>query len=184
MSLDRDFITSDLHLDHEKAIYFNKRPFISVEEMQEKILGEINALPDNSTLYVLGDTVIRSNREALKRFLNRIRRDITLVWVLGNHDDGLESVFEQYGKVHYLLHVKHKDKSLVMCHYPLTEWRKGQYGAIHFYGHCHGRHEHHGKSLDVGWDVHKKILSLNEAVELANAKPTHQPCHNKNNGLI
>lgn len=178
------FITSDLHIDHKKVIEFNDRPFTSVEEMRDALLEEINALPPNATLYVLGDTVVRGNRESLRWFLNRIRRDIKLVWVLGNHDDGLESVFADYGQVNYLLHLKHGDKAIVMCHYPLTEWRRGQHGAIHFFGHCHGRFEHHGKSLDVGWDVHRRILSLDEAIAMADAKPIFQPCHDQHNGLL
>lgn len=178
------YITSDLHLDHEKVIKFNKRPFQSIGEMQTVLLEEINALPENATLYVLGDTVIRSNRDALRWFLNRIRRDIKLVWVLGNHDDALESVFAEYGEVHYLLHLKHGDKSLVLSHYPMTEWRRGQFGAIHLHGHCHGQFENHGKSLDVGWDVHQGILSLDVAIAIADTKPIFQPCHDRNNGLL
>lgn len=182
--MSNSFITSDLHIDHKKVIDFNDRPFNSVEEMQTALLTQINALPDNATLYVLGDTVIRSNREALRRFLNRIRRDIKLVWLLGNHDDALESVFAEYGKVHYLLHLKVGDKTIVMCHYPLLEWRRGQYGAIHFFGHCHGQYDHRGKCLDVGWDVHKRLLSLEEAIAIADSNPIYQPCHADNNGKL
>lgn len=178
------FVTSDLHIDHEKVIKYNQRPFESLEQMRESFLQQINALPENATLYVLGDTAIRSNRDDLRWFLNRIRRDIKLVWVLGNHDDALESVFAEYGEVHYLLHLKYGDKSVVLSHYPMTEWRRGQFGAIHLHGHCHGQFENHGKSLDVGWDAHKRILSLDEAITIADTKAIYQPCHDRNNGLL
>lgn len=178
------YITSDLHLDHERAIQFNNRPFKNLSEMQASIIGELNALPPKSTVYILGDTVVRQSKTDLRKLLDRIDPTLKLIFVLGNHDDSNAKVFKEYGEVHFLLQMRLDRRTLVMCHYPLTEWRRGQYGAIHFFGHCHGNYEHHGKSLDVGWDVHKRILRLSEAIEMADAKPIYQPCHNKNNGLL
>lgn len=178
------FITSDLHLDHQRVIDFNQRPFEGLEEMQEKLFAEINSLPDGATLYSLGDFVIKRKKDHLRALLNRIKKSIRLIFVLGNHDDAAADVFREFGEVHLLLHVRYNKRTLVMCHYPLMEWRRGQDGAIHFFGHCHGRLNVQGKALDVGWDAHKRILPMEEAVAMADAKPIFQPCHDSRNGLV
>lgn len=169
-------------MDHRSVIDFNNRPFEDVLEMREALLGQINDLPKNATLYILGDMVVSSNRGALEALLNRIRRDIKLVFVLGNHDDQLQNIFARFGEVHYLLHLRLDKKLMVLCHYPMAEWRSGSMGSVHFHGHCHGRYSPSGKTLDVGWDVHKRLLPLEEAYALADAKPIYQPCHDRNNG--
>ena len=38
------------------------------------------------------------------------------------------------------------------------------------FGHCHGSFEGQGRMIDVGWDAHGKILTLDEAIKLCNNK--------------
>ncbi len=174
------FITSDLHLDHENVIKHFHRPFVGVADMRESIIDEINALPEGSTLYILGDFVISSRKNALRRILERLKPK--LVFVPGNHDFRLSSVFAEFGVVDRLHEVNHNDVKIVMCHFPMMEWNRGQYGSLHMHGHTHGGLEPQGKMLDVAWDKHRRILSLDEAFALADVNPIYQPCHNKNNG--
>lgn len=176
------YVTSDLHLDHFRAIEHNNRPFETLEEMQAALLTEINSLPDGATLYVLGDTFVKDSAEQARKLLDGIKLSLRLVWCLGNHDHRLAKVFAEYGQVHRLLEIRHFHKKIVMGHMPMHEWNQGQMGSLHFYGHCHGRWQAPGKCTDVGWDVHKKILHLDEAVALADQWPIFQPCHNQNNG--
>lgn len=178
------FVTSDLHLDHFRAIEFNNRPFSSLAEMQSKIIAEINSLPDNAVLYILGDTFVKDSQSAAKGVLSQIKPTIKLVFCLGNHDHRLEKVFALYGEVHRILEVKHFKRKIVMGHMPMHEWNQGQYGSLHFYGHCHGRWQAPGKCTDVGWDVKQRILSLDEAIEMADQWPIFQPCHDINNGKL
>ena len=182
MSTPMLYVTSDLHMDHEKAIALNNRPFIDLYHMQDYIFKQINDLPDGATLYVLGDFSVKDSKTNLRKLLNRIKPTLKLIWVLGNHDHRLESVFAEFGEVYKILEVKHQRRKIVMCHFPMAEWNQGQYGALHFYGHCHGRLQHHGKSVDVGWDVHKRILTVDEAMSIADIPVIFQPCHDTNNG--
>lgn len=177
-----EFITSDLHLDHTNVIEYSNRPFTSVEEMREFIIAEINALPIGAVLYQLGDFVVNSKKEKLRNILKQIKP--TLITLLGNHDHRLENVFKEFGEVHRLLEITRNNKKIVMCHFPMYEWNRGQQGALHFHGHCHGQFHAQGKALDVGWDTYGKILSLEEAMTIADSVPIYQPCHKRNNGLL
>ncbi len=103
--------------------------------------------------------------------------------MLGNHDHRMDKVYAEFGEVHRLLEVKHNGVKIVMCHFPMYEWNQGNCGAIHTYGHTHGLFKKMGKVLDVGWDAHGRILTLEEVIEIADKKVIYQPCHNKNNGL-
>ena len=50
------YFTSDLHLNHARIIELANRPFGSVEEMNDTIIGNINdTVGADDTLWVLGD---------------------------------------------------------------------------------------------------------------------------------
>ena len=179
-----EFITSDLHFLHENVIHFNKRPFISVEDMTKGLLNEINSLPDGAHLFQLGDFIITSKPKHLEAILEQIKSSITLINILGNHDHRLKKVFERYGETQRLIEIKRCGVKIVMGHMPMHEWNQAQHGSLHFHGHCHGQFEAPGRTLDVCWDNRHRILPLWEAMNIASSKPIYQPCHNKNNGTI
>ncbi len=176
------FFTSDPHLDHEKAIEFNSRPFKSVEEMQDHIIGQYNALPKGSILYILGDTLVRSNKEAAVALLNKLPKHLNYVFVIGNHDHPIRRYLEKYGRVVDLLQIRHKKRKIVLCHYPMHEWSSGQHGSILLHGHTHGRMQFPGITLDVGWDVHKRPIGADEILNLTEDMTIYQPVHDRNNG--
>lgn len=178
------YASSDWHLDHFRALELNARPFTTLEAQADAFFAEANALPDNATLYLLGDLVIRDSVSALETFLQRFKSTLNLVFIPGNHDHRLAKVYAKYGLCTPYLEISHQLQKLCLMHFPLTEWNRGQYGSIHLFGHCHGRYEHPGRALDVGWDVEQRIFSLDELIAKALRKPIYQPCHDKNNGLL
>jgi calcineurin-like phosphoesterase family protein len=56
----------------------------------------------------------------------------------------------------------------------MTFWNKAHYGSVMLHGHCHGTHQATGRSIDVGYDAHGRILLLDEAIAMCNAKPIHE----------
>jgi calcineurin-like phosphoesterase family protein len=188
-----EFVTSDLHLDHKKAIPLNNRPFESLEEQRAVFLEQVKELPENAILYILGDMFTKSNTKCHEdnfiyctlEMIHAVHPTITLVFVVGNHDKQLRTLYECFGQVHDMLYLRYKTHRIIMSHYPMMEWDRGQYGTMHFFGHCHGRMEHPGRALDVGWDAHQlKIQSIDTHVETLLKKPIYQPCHDKNNGKL
>lgn len=47
---------------------------------------------------------------------------------------------------------------------------KSHYGSVFLHGHCHGSYSAKGRILDVGWDVHGRILELPEAYQMCMEK--------------
>lgn len=175
-----DYLSADLHLDHPGVIEHSKRPFPDLATMQDALIAEINNLPGNGTLYILGDMFVSSKKDPARKILDKIHRK--MVFILGNHDKYLDKVFADYGEVHWYLEAKLRGIKLCMQHMPMYEWDRGQYGSLHFHGHTHGAFKGPGKMTDVGWDVKQKILTIEEAITMADANPIFQPCHSKNNG--
>ena len=60
---------------------------------------------------------------------------------------------------------------LVLFHYPLAEWNAGHHGAK-LYGHIHANIANvKGKALNVGYDLHGKILSFEEIYDFVKDLP-------------
>ena len=79
------YVTSDLHLGHERIIELCDRPFGSVGQMNDEILDGINAVVKNQdTLVICGD-IVMGKLELTMRMLRRIKA--ARIWLLpGNHD--------------------------------------------------------------------------------------------------
>jgi calcineurin-like phosphoesterase family protein len=182
------YITSDVHLDHERALVFNERPYLTLKDQADSFIAQVNELPDYATLIIVGDMFIGSNREFIASIFEAFKQTIHVIIVLGNHDERHKSYYRTFHvvkQVTHMLRFKHMKQSMTICHYPMTEWYRGQAGEIHLFGHCHGRYEHPGRAIDVGWDNWNwKIQHMDTVIEAALKKPIYQPCHNNNNGTM
>lgn len=81
----RTFFISDTHFNHANVIEYSRRPFASVDEMNERLIENWNATvgPDDQ-IYHLGDFAM-SDRTQIPAFLARLQGNIVLV--PGNHDN-------------------------------------------------------------------------------------------------
>ena len=104
---------------------------------------------------ILGDFCYR-NAKSIEEYLERLNGTIHLI--IGNHDDDLlrdgSHLFASVSDIKEI--VIETDKTIIMCHYPMREWKFAWRGAWHLFGHVHGHLEPwpHGFSLDVGVDCH------------------------------
>jgi calcineurin-like phosphoesterase family protein len=114
------FVLSDTHFGDKSALKKSERPFATVEEMDEKILDNINSVvKENDTLYHLGD-YSRTDLE----FATKVRSKIIckkVYLVAGNHDFANRcSEFDKlFVKVDNIIETQVIGKFCVMCHYPL-----------------------------------------------------------------
>lgn len=128
------FYISDLHLGHEKAIKFDRRPFKSTQEMQEVIIGNWNSVVGSTDdVYILGDMFWDYN-EAPK-ILEALNGNKFLI--LGNHDRVNSDMKKYFVWIKDYAEIKDGDEHVVLCHYPIAHWKNADYGAIHLYGHIH-----------------------------------------------
>lgn len=153
---------SDTHFGHQNIILYSNRPFSSVEEMNEKLILNWNAVVDpKDTVYHLGDFAFLPY-DALKKIARRLNGEVHLI--LGNHDkeiiknrsDLLNS--GTFKTIQNYVEVKHDGEFIVLFHYGQRVWNRSHNKAIHCYGHSHGSLPPHGLSVDVGVDC-KEITS-------------------------
>lgn len=149
------YFTSDLHFGHANAIKFTNRPFANVEDMNERLINNINAKVGlHDELYILGDFSFKLGKAEAVAARRRIPcRKVHLIY--GNHDmrfDG-ERVFSttrDYAKI------KTPRGKVVLFHYPIADWDGMYHGSIHLHGHIHSTGEYNRQNLAAGrriWDV-------------------------------
>lgn len=164
LDLERDYwITSDLHFGHKNILKFcpDTRPFSDLNHMIEAIVLEWNSLvKPTDVVFHLGDFSFLG-LEATTAILKRLNG--TIVFVMGNHDKTVRDQLQTKNKFEYL-EVRYKGNKLCLFHYAMRVWNSQHFGAIHFYGHSHGSLPDYKRSMDVGYDAHGSILSLNTAV--------------------
>jgi calcineurin-like phosphoesterase family protein len=148
------FFTSDTHFGHETIIRLCKRPFGSVEEMNETLVARWNeTVAPGDTVYHLGDFCYR-NAHAVSEYRRQLNGTIRLI--LGNHDTLSAEDSAQFETISHIDQIKPNGHELFLCHYPMREWNRCWRGAWHLFGHVHGglNHAPHGYSMDVGVDGH------------------------------
>ena len=129
---------ADLHLSHEAIIRYCNRPFETVEEMNETIVRNWNAVvrkPDD--VYIIGDVLFKL-KESSTLYLDRLKQIKHLI--IGNHDRQnlkKERFAQQFASIDEYLVIADQKRKVMMFHYPIIEWEGFFNGAYHIYGHIH-----------------------------------------------
>ena len=165
----RTWFTADLHLGHEAIIKHQPetRPFTSMEEMENTIIGNINELvKPEDMLYILGDFCWKNSR--VNHYRSRIKCK-RIILIKGNHEPkGNDKLRTAFSEVYDLRKIKVGEQEIVLCHYAMRVWNKSHRGVWHLYGHSHGSLADWPDSLsmDVGIDCHNlKPISFEEVRE-------------------
>lgn len=145
------WFTSDTHFGHAKIIEFCKRPFPSVEQMDNSLVELWNSrVRPGDEVYHIGDFAF-GNKVFCESILAKLCGNKHLV--RGNHDvqaskaNGWASVMD-YDEV-----MVSKDiPRVVLSHYAMRVWNKKHYGSAMLYGHSHGTLPGSSQSTDVGVD--------------------------------
>lgn len=167
---DKLFLVSDVHFNHKNIIDYCKRPFSSVQEMNEMLIKNWNEkVPPDGIVFDLGDHALGGDVDAARNFTHRLNGEIHLI--LGNHDQVARKGFLNLFKNKEFLHsnksfyniqeiyVEDEEmgltQTIVLSHFPLEVWHHNHHGSWHLHGHCHGTlpSGNHQARLDVGVDV-------------------------------
>ena len=182
------WFSSDYHLNHRGIVVHCHRPFKDVEEMNETIITNHNAVvQDKDEFYFLGDLCF-GNEKVIAQFLGRLRGKIKIIF--GNHDKTLKKFARKdlnahsnlKGRVEFLGDFKEINilgQKITLCHYPLLTWNRKAYGSWMLAAHSHynmpaTRKEgvSLGKILDVGVDGNSfKPYSFEEIKRIMENKP-------------
>lgn len=162
------WFTSDTHFIHPKIVSICNRP-TTIEEHDEWLLQRINSkIKKNDTLYILGD-VSMGNKIDTEKILDRMHGNKILI--LGNHDNNI-ATSTRFKEIKQIKNFTFNSPSypnihIVLCHYPILSWERKIHGAMHLFGHVHGRTTNNiGLSMDVGVDCNNYYpLSLEEILD-------------------
>ena len=146
------WFTSDLHLGHSNVLRFTDRPWDTVAEMNEALVGAINerVAPDDE-LWVLGDFSYRMSLADARAAREAILcRNVHLV--PGNHDRNWETP-EAAGTFLVeppIAQVKFGGRRLVCSHFPMMDWAGLGHGSVHLHGHIHSSPEYNLSNRERG----------------------------------
>lgn len=158
-----DWFTSDTHFGHSMLIREDKRPFSTVEEMDQILIANWNRrVSPQDTVYHLGDFTLGRDHD---KYLNQLNGNKILI--IGNHDRKQAlKVATGWSAIYPLLELKKDKRPIVLCHYAMRVWNRSHYGSLHLYGHSHGKLAPTTQSCDVGvdcWNFYPILLE--EAIE-------------------
>ena len=162
------FFTSDIHLLHPKIVDICERP-TTIEEHDEWIINRINEkVGKKDKLYILGD-ISMASKDKTEKLLDKIHGDKILI--VGNHDNNILTS-TRFKEVKLIKNFTFNSPSypnihIVLCHYPILSWERKIHGAMHLFGHVHGRTKNNiGLSMDIGVDCNNYYpLSLEEVLD-------------------
>jgi len=143
----KNYYIADTHFGHERVIEFDKRPFSSLEEMEEEMIRRWNAVVERGdTVYILGDFCWRVDADWI-RILKRLKGNKVLI--KGNHDLTRMSgkVKKMFQDIRDIKMIKDGQYRVMLCHYPLM-----------FY-----RHDYHEKTIMLCGHVH--VTAENDVLE-------------------
>lgn len=144
------FVTSDQHWGHKNIVLYCKRPFKSVEEMNQTMIERWNSVvSDNDTVLHLGDFALNLTTIQTQRLRDKLNGDIILV--PGNHDystrlrDANIFILDSFFSEGVTINIG----NLIFSHRPLLNI-PGSFVNVH--GHIHDKPSY-GKYLNVCVDV-------------------------------
>ncbi len=173
------FFTSDTHLFHTNIIQYDNRPFSSLEEMHEAIIGNWNTrVKKGDTVWVLGDFAItwkKSDKGWVEILLSQLNGQKHLV--IGNHDRDQCVKAKGWATTQHYKELKldrggiHKQR-IVMSHYCFRSWNQSGRGSWALHGHSHHNlADIGGKVLDVGCMGHNYApISIDEVEEFMSTR--------------
>lgn len=113
------WFTSDMHFGHRNIMRFCNRPFDSVEEMDEALINNWNAIVEEGDIvFNLGDFAYASNSR-WKEILERLKG--THYLVLGNHDISRwpgDKVMTLFAGVEHQMLLDIDGRKVYLNHYP------------------------------------------------------------------
>jgi calcineurin-like phosphoesterase family protein len=165
----KTYIASDFHFNHNRPWIYEARGFKNIEDHDEWLLRSLNKIPQDATLFFLGDFSLNSTDEKTIELLRKIKVD-TIFYLFGNHESCMSRIWQERKEPshvrflgHYaeITHTQHG--KFVLSHFPFAIWHKYNDGVGHIHGHCHGNFEESGpdylvgKRLDCGVDTAMKV---------------------------
>lgn len=141
---DRVWFTSDTHFYHTNIINFCRRPFESIEEMNETLIANWNKVGGtNDIVFHLGDFCLGDSTK-WNGILDRLNGKIYLI--LGNHDlrNFRASYTERFELVTMQMNIEIDKQKICLNHYPFLCYDGSYDGVWQLFGHVHTNRDNTG----------------------------------------
>lgn len=170
------YVATDFHLNHHNILRLSKRPFDTIEDMNQACIKAVNARvrPDDTLIY-LGDFCWDKTPEQALAWWSKFNCK-KWIFLEGNHDDVILEANARWNlfDLRQMYKMNYNKQFIHFCHFPILDWDRMYHGSYMFHGHSHANmnKENVGKKrLDVGFDSTKQwVISLDEALDLATPK--------------
>lgn len=178
--MSKKYTTADIHAFHRSIRKFCPTTRSGDDEYHMTRLIQENwnkTVGPNDEVIIIGDVSFGRFRET-QEFLDGLNGRLTLV--LGNHDNPTKmKALDRFEEITHYKETSHMGERIVFFHYPIFEWNQIHRGAIHLYGHVHGRKLSmpEGRCRDVGMDTGNNMTPylLDDIVKEMLQKPIR--CH-------
>ena len=161
------YFTGDWHIGHQNVMKFDERPFGTLDEMHDTLIKNFNHnVPKHGITYFLGDMGLCSHG-LLREVITQLNG--TKIIVMGNHDKGMNSLYEAgFDVVMYKAQIMVGKQIVTMSHCPLfgvfredTSGMRGSDGTENWHG--ENKHENKFSFPDFGqFHLHGHIHSRGE----------------------
>ncbi|MBO5712026.1 MAG: metallophosphoesterase [Acholeplasmatales bacterium] len=129
------FYISDTHFDHFNIMYYDNRPFNTVEEMNAKMIENWNKVVNKEDeVFILGDFCWDKEPRWIE-LLEQLNGQKTLIQ--GNHDISPQKSRRLFADVKEYKVIEDNGRKVVLSHYPIPCFKNHFYGWYHLYGHVH-----------------------------------------------
>ena len=128
---------ADLHFNDENILAYDNRPFLSVSEMNEAMTERWNRVVGEDDLtWILGD-FCTGGAESWAGVLDRLNGRKALI--VGNHDsrEAIGQLRDRFEDVAEYREITDGERHVVLCHYPIPNFRDHYFSWVHLYGHVH-----------------------------------------------
>jgi len=157
------FLTSDLHLCHDREFLFKPRGFDSIDDMNNAIVNNWNTTVNtDDEVYILGDIMLNDNEKAME-LLKTLNGRIHII--LGNHDT--DNRVQLYNTLPQVIDIKWADMlnynkfHFFLSHFPsLTGSLEHEYlrqMTLNLFGHTHSKNRFYNDMpymYNVAMDAH------------------------------
>ena len=129
---------ADTHFGHKNVIFFDHRPFPDTESMDEAMIYLWNwRVQNDDDVWIIGDFWYKGNKGPVN-YLRRLKGKKHLI--IGNHDVKLlknKQAVSCFESIDQMTDFADDGKHIILCHYPMAEWKRSRSGSILIYGHIH-----------------------------------------------
>lgn len=136
----KNYYIADMHFSHAKVIEYDKRPFDSIEQMEDVLIQNWNQrVCADDTVYILGDFCIGPKEDWL-RLLPLLKGKKVLI--VGNHDhtNRYEVAKCYFENISFYQEITDGNHHIILSHYPILFYRNSSNSDVwNFCGHVHNQ---------------------------------------------